>query len=189
MTQPQREIFDKVKDYVLAGRKGPLAKAGKLSMVNNFPAREREFILRLADELHLSLRWDEFDENDTNVLTWTLPGIEEEEEESGGNDNGGEKQTNGDGSSVDIVDVNPGAPPDSEWEDTSADDEEDADDEESRIAVDRVLTKYEKAPVFDDEADGGFEARYERSVREKMDEWKRGYYQVGQDAKLHIAER
>jgi 5'-3' exoribonuclease 1 len=144
-------------------------------MLNTFPARERAFILRLAEELHLSLRWDEFDENDTNILTWALPGVEDGDD-GGGYDNGGEKETNGaDSSGVDIVDENPGVPQDSEWEDTSGDDE---DDEESRIAVDRVLTKYERAPVFDDEADGGFEARYERSIQEKMDEWKRGYYQV-----------
>ena len=30
----------------------------------------------------------------------------------------------------------------------------------------------------DDDKDGDFDARYELSVKEKMDEWKRGYYKV-----------
>jgi 5'-3' exoribonuclease 1 len=55
------------------------------------------------------------------------------------------------------------------------DDDED-DDEESK-AVDRVLKKYEKAQVMDDD-EGRFDARYERSMKEKMDEWKRDYYKV-----------
>jgi 5'-3' exoribonuclease 1 len=41
--------------------------------------------------------------------------------------------------------------------------------------VDRVLKKYGKAQVTGDDEGGGFDARYERSVKKKMDEWKRGY--------------
>ena len=29
-----------------------------------------------------------------------------------------------------------------------------------------------------DDEGGGFDARYDRSMKEKMDEWKRGYYKV-----------
>ncbi|KAG6849592.1 hypothetical protein H0H93_007114 [Arthromyces matolae] len=57
-----------------------------------------------------------------------------------------------------------------DWEDVE-------EDEESRAAVDRVLKKYEKAHVAQDDEDGDFDARHERSVMEKMDEWKRSYYQ------------
>ena len=52
---------------------------------------------------------------------------------------------------------------------------EDEDDEESRAAVDRVLNKYEKAKVMEDDNEGDFDRRYEASIKEKMDEWKRGY--------------
>ena len=61
---------------------------------------------------------------------------------------------------------------DEEWEDE--------DDEEARAAVDRVLNKYEKAKVMEEDKDGDFDARYEMSIKEKMDEWKRGYYKVCQ---------
>lgn len=162
LTKPQREIFDKVKDYVLSSRGG--TQTGTLSMGNTFPAREREFIKRLAEDLHLSLRWDEFDEKDSNILTWRLPGALED-------DNIEEHMKE---SVADVTIVDDG-PPDSEWEDVS---DEDEDNEESRAAIDRILQKYEEAPTFDEEADGGFEARHKRSVKEKMDEWKRGYYQV-----------
>jgi hypothetical protein len=31
---------------------------------------------------------------------------------------------------------------------------------------------------LDDDEGGGFDGQYEQSVKEKMDRWKRGYYQV-----------
>lgn len=66
--------------------------------------------------------------------------------------------------------------------DDGALEEEDDDDEEATEAVDRVLNKYEKAHVMDDEVDGDFDARHERGVTEKMNEWKREYYRVGSDS-------
>ena len=62
------------------------------------------------------------------------------------------------------------------WEDVDEDNE--GEDEESKAAVDRVLKKYDKAQVMDDDEGGGFDARYDRSMKEKMDGWKRGYYKV-----------
>ena len=31
---------------------------------------------------------------------------------------------------------------------------------------------------MEDDKEGDFDARYELSIKEKMDEWKRGYYRV-----------
>ena len=56
--------------------------------------------------------------------------------------------------------------------------ESDDDDEEGNAAIVRVLGKYEKAKVMEDDKEGDFDARYELSIKEKMDEWKRGYYKV-----------
>lgn len=75
-----------------------------------------------------------------------------------------------------IVVEQDGSTPNSEWEDEASDD--DGDDDEANAAVDRVLKKYDKAPVVDLNAQGSFDERHERSVKEKMDEWKRGYYRV-----------
>lgn len=137
LTAPQREIFSKVKG------------AARLAMASTFSARERKFIGSLAQDLHLSLAWDEYDDEDQNLVTWRFPEtmVEPIPEQNG-------TALYGD---------------DSEWED-----EEDGEEEESQLAV---LKKYERAPVLDDE-DGGFDARYEQSVKEKMDEWKRTCYKV-----------
>jgi 5'-3' exoribonuclease 1 len=151
LTKPQREIFDEVKAFVLENRGGPVNRPA-LTMPNDFSARERAFVDRLAEELHLGLTWDEYDEEDVNVVTWRLP--EAVEQHSTLNGNGVDENVNDE----------------DEWEDE--------DDEESHAAVDRVLQKYEKAQVMDEDADGGFDARYEQSVKLKMDEWKREYYRV-----------
>ncbi|KAJ7767544.1 exonuclease II [Mycena olivaceomarginata] len=133
LTRPQREIFDKVKAFVTENKTERERGTAVLAMRNDFAARERKFVGTLAEDLHLSLRWDEFDDEDRNLVTWRFPGALLEE----------------------------------------GDEEEDA---EGRAAVERVLKKYEKAHVFDDDEGGGFDARHERSINEKMDEWKRGYY-------------
>lgn len=60
----------------------------------------------------------------------------------------------------------------------NADDESSEDDggEEGRAAVDRVLRKYERLKLLED--DGDAEERYEASMEKKLSEWKRNYYKV-----------
>ncbi|KAJ7157550.1 exonuclease II [Mycena crocata] len=159
LTRPQLEIFDKVKAFVTENR-GERSTA-MLAMRNDFPARERKFITTLAEDLHLGLRWDEFDEEDRNLVTWRFPGALLEEGGMDGGKQNGHQEEGGEG----------------DWEDVDNDGEDDEEDAEGRAAVERVLKKYEKAHVADDDEDGGFDARHDRSIREKMDEWKRGYYQ------------
>ena len=153
LTQSQREVFDSVKTFVMENRNAASAshyRAARLALPNQFPARDRTFITKLSQDLHLSVQWDEYDEQDVNLVTWRFPRTLDDGEDNEVVEEGGEN---------------------SEWEDAD-------EDEESRAAVDRVLKKYEKAPVADPDAEGDFDARYERSIKEKMDEWKRGYYHV-----------
>lgn len=161
LTSSQRVIFDKVKAFVLEHRlPGSIEhqRKSRLTMPNTFPAADRKFVNDLADDLHLSLTWDEYDEDDQNLVTWRFPGeLEEPLPENGGSTGKPEGQL------------------ENEEDDDAWEDEE---DEESKAAVDRVLQKYEKAKVKEDDQDGDFDARYEASVKEKMDEWKRGYYRV-----------
>lgn len=123
-------------------------------MPNIFPARDRLFISNLAEELHLHLTWDEYDEDDQNLITWRFPGELDEP----------------------LPDSGDALEPEMEAEEDVWEDE---DDEESRAAVDRVLAKYQKAKVMEEDKDGDFDARYEMSIQDKMDEWKRNYYKVG----------
>ena len=138
-------------------------RAARLALPNDFPARDRVFITKLSEELHLDVGWDEYDEQDQNLVTWRFPSLH------GGGDDQGEEE----GEAEETIVEQDGATSNSEWEDEAS-----GDDDEAHAAVDRVLKKYEKAPVVDLDAQGSFDERYERSVKEKMDEWKRGYYQV-----------
>lgn len=157
LTKQQRAIFDKVEAFIMKSRKANTPsqyRAARLAFNNTFPARERAFITKLAEELHLTVRWDEYDENDNNLVTLRLPGT--------GSAEASNEATPREGT--------PAVDDDGEWEDV--------DDEESNAAIDRVLKKYFKAPVEDPDAEGTFDERHERSVKEKMDEWKRAYYKV-----------
>ncbi|KAG6840893.1 hypothetical protein C0991_003417 [Blastosporella zonata] len=164
LTAPQRDIFDRVKAFVMDSRRiasPAYTRSARLAMPNDFPARERKFIEQLAEDLHLSVRWDEYDEQDVNLVTWRFPGASDEPAPAETN---GTATPNGKGEGE-------GEGEEGDWEDV------DEEDEESKAAVDRVLKKYEKAHVAHDDEGGGFDERHARSVREKMDEWKRGYYQ------------
>ena len=149
-------MFDKVKAFVLQYRQdsSPSAvRAARLALPNDFPARDRQFINTLSADLHLGVQWDEYDEQDTNLVTWRFPSVlnsaddKASDEEAGGNVQ-------------------------------EPEDDDSEDDAEAREAVDRVLKKYDKAPVMDKDAEGTFDERQTRALKEKMDEWKRGYYEV-----------
>ena len=185
-------IFDRVKAFVLAHRSpspssGLRRKRQRLAMKNDFSARERKFISKLAEDLHLSVRWDEFavlDENDmdgseeVNVVTWRFPGDDEDEHVAkNGRVDGNGSKVNGNVVADIPVTVTVNGDDDGNDDEWVDEDEGDEEDEESRAAVDRVLGKYQKAKVLDD--DGGFDERHERKVEEKMAEWKAAYYQVG----------
>lgn len=130
-------------------------------MRNTFPARDRKFITTLSEALHLSVSWDEYDEEDQNLIILRLPG---------GSQQALPDLENGK-TTIEEEDADEGE----QWEDVS---EQEDEDEEARCAVDRVLKKYEKAKVVDDDEGGGFDARYEEAVQEKLTEWKRNYYKV-----------
>ncbi|KAF8910440.1 XRN 5'-3' exonuclease N-terminus-domain-containing protein [Gymnopilus junonius] len=145
LTKSQREIFEQVKAFVVENREAPSQshfQAAKLALPNAFPARDRQFINKLSDDLHLSVTWDEYDEQDVNLVTWRLPRALDDAE------------------TKDVEDEEDGD--DSDWEDAE-------DDAESRAAVDRVLNKYEKAPVEDPDAEGTFDERYERYYKGKLE--------------------
>jgi 5'-3' exoribonuclease 1 len=152
LTPPQRLIFEKVQQFVLGQRDAGASKTSRLELLNSFPARDREFINRLATDLHLELAWDDYNDDDENIVTFSLPRSQEEPES-------------------DAADGEEGN------EDDWVSEEE---DEEARNAVDRVLDKYGKAKVVE-HADKDFDERYEQALKEKMDEWKRTYYTVRPD--------
>ena len=162
LTKNQRGIFDKIKTFIMENREMISAshyRSARLALPNEFPARDRVFITKLSEELHLDVGWDEYDQ-DQNLVTWRFPRLSHQVED--------EKEEEGE-----LIIEQDGSTSNSEWEDEAS-----GDDDEANAAVDRVLKKYEKAPVIDLDAQGSFDERHERSVKEKMDEWKRSYYGV-----------
>ncbi|KAF7319188.1 5'-3' exoribonuclease 1 [Mycena chlorophos] len=74
LTRSQRDVFEQVQKWVVEskGKRG----SAVLAMRNEFPARDRVFVGKLAEDLHLGLRWDEFDEEDRSLVTWRFPGAD-----------------------------------------------------------------------------------------------------------------
>ena len=162
-----------MKQFVLSHRKDKAATSAEtpidaLQMPNTFPARERRFISELAEDLHLDVSWDEYDDEDQNLVVFRLPGVARAAQ----NENDGV-----------VADDEEDDGNDDDWVDES----DESDDPEAVAAVDRVLKKYESARVVEEEEDD-FDARHARAVQDKMDDWKRSYYRVRthlQDAKCN----
>jgi 5'-3' exoribonuclease 1 len=76
MTPSQRMIFNQVKTFVLENRSlsSSELRNAKLSMPNTFSAGERAFLTNLAQDLHLTLSWDEYDDEDQNLVVLRFPG-------------------------------------------------------------------------------------------------------------------
>jgi 5'-3' exoribonuclease 1 len=77
MTPSQRMIFDQVNAFVLENRSMPSSELrdAELSMPNAFSAGERAFLAKLAQDLHLTLSWDEYDDEDQNLVVLRFPGV------------------------------------------------------------------------------------------------------------------
>ena len=93
MTPPQRMIFDQVKEFVLENRSisSSELRGAELSIPNTFSAGERAFLADLALDLHLTLSWDEYDEEDRNLVVLRFPGalespLEEQDSDSDSQD-------------------------------------------------------------------------------------------------------
>jgi 5'-3' exoribonuclease 1 len=80
-----------VKAFIEDNTASPASSTHSLTMPNVFSARDRAFISSLAGELHLTLTWDEYDDNNQNLVTWHLPGATEELPTVPGEQNGGDE--------------------------------------------------------------------------------------------------
>ena len=54
LTTTQRKIFDKIRAFVMENRNAPSAPYYRAARLNSLPARERVFITKLTEDLHLS---------------------------------------------------------------------------------------------------------------------------------------
>ena len=112
----------------------------------------------------------EYDDEDQNLVVLRLPNAAQK---NGKSFNGNQAST--------PPEVEQEGDDDEDWVDESEESEEDP---EALEAVDRVLKKYDRAKVVDEEEED-FDVRHDRAIQERMDEWKRGYYRVSRFY-LHI---
>jgi len=77
MTPSQRMIYNQVKTFVLGNRSIPSSELrnAKLSMPNVFSAGDRAFLTNLTQDLHLTPSWDEYDDEDQNLVVLRFPGV------------------------------------------------------------------------------------------------------------------
>lgn len=148
MTGKQNEMFNAIREAVFARRRGELDEDTPLTFLNDLGAGDRRFMTLLAAELNLNLTWDEFDEEDQNVVAVYFPA--QPPPAPGSGDAEGES------------------------EDSSEDDEA---IQESNAAIDRVLNRYMNAQTIEN-GEEEFEKREAARLKEKMDEWKQAYYRV-----------
>ncbi|QRV74976.1 5'-3' exoribonuclease [Ceratobasidium sp. AG-Ba] len=80
LTPSQREIVNKVQAMVQNSHLGPDSR--QLQLVNDLSAGDRAFIIQLTKDLHLDIWWDEFDEEDRNLVTVALPEPDTSDEEA-----------------------------------------------------------------------------------------------------------
>lgn len=133
-----------------------------MALVNKLSAREQRFLQELADSLHLRATWDEVDDYGQSliVLSFDMEGVSEDGTASEAEGQNGEEAEAEDG----------------EWESETG---------EGEVALNRVFGKYEKAKVVENTVDD-FEETYEETMKQKMDEWKTGYYKV---SRVRVRER
>ena len=144
MTLSQSEIFNQVKAFVVKNRLIPPSELqdAELSLSNVFSPGERTFLVNLAHDLHLTISWDEYDDDDENLVVLRYPSPSESPL--------GERYS--------------GSHPQDEVEATAA--------------VDGVLKKYDEAKILIGTVGDSFDSQEEFELKQKMEDWKRSYYQV-----------
>ncbi|KAG8905353.1 hypothetical protein FRB99_000181 [Tulasnella sp. 403] len=79
LTANQLKIYKSIKAFVLSHRTATKNKDSssntRLALINDFAARDRTFLTKLAGDLNLFLAWDEFDDEDRNLATLYLPNL------------------------------------------------------------------------------------------------------------------
>jgi hypothetical protein len=162
LTKPQKCLFDELKAFVRAHPK-PSAEDKLVLTRPVFPPRDRKALQDMADDLQLDLVWDEEAVADQPIViarfgALTLAGVSDDEED--GEDEILKERM----AALGVTDAtDAGAPPPKA--------------REGDEALERVIKKWEKAKIVDDEDDQAAEL-HERKVTEQLEDWKLSYYKV-----------
>ncbi|GAA6013539.1 hypothetical protein JCM8202_000722 [Rhodotorula sphaerocarpa] len=196
ISEAQKEIVDRVIDFVRANLPNlPSSSSAQLQFLNNLSSnRDRRFLSDLADALKLQVTYDEFNDDDENVITVrfdeTLIQLAREEEEDdadvkgpldGASDESSEDGEASEAEELGIVhlslkDQGPSAASTPKTNGSSTPAAGAGDQPEWKKAVDRVLARYEKAEIIREMTQAETEAEAEQQLVAKMDQWKKDYY-------------
>lgn len=163
LTKPQKTLFEELKAFVRSHPK-PTANDKLVLTRPSFHARDRRALQDMAEDLQLDLAWDEEAVEDQPIVVarfgaLTLAGVSDDEDEKEDEVLKLRLAALGlkdglDGGAKAAVPVKEG-------------------DE----ALERVIRKWDKAKVVEDEDDDA-EEQHERKVTEQLEEWKIAYYKV-----------
>ncbi|KAH8913713.1 hypothetical protein BT69DRAFT_118070 [Atractiella rhizophila] len=157
LTKEQKRLFTQIKKFVLDNISTNPTET--ISFPNSFPARDRRFLQELADELRLTIAFDDYDDYGQNVVKL---GFDPEMLSLAREEADISKLENDEGTNGEWEDLQDGGSEEWEWKE----------------AIERVFKKYDKAEVARDMSEGDIEESYEQRLEEKMNSWKRDYYRV-----------
>ncbi|GAA5821456.1 hypothetical protein JCM11251_004633 [Rhodosporidiobolus azoricus] len=189
----QKALVDRLSTFLLSNF-SPLNPTASLRFSNtDLTARDRRFLVDLAEKLHLALTFDEFDEEtEENLVTVRfeegLVQLAQEDEEDGEDDaadgeisdQSEEGESSSEAEEIGIVHLSlkdgsvqhPRRPSAARTPSTAVK----GDEPEWMAAIKRVLGKYEKAEVIREVTREEAEEEQEREVKERMVQWKKDYY-------------
>ncbi|GAA5976131.1 hypothetical protein JCM10908_005393 [Rhodotorula pacifica] len=197
VSESQKEIADKITTFVRTHLPNlPASASEQLQFPNDFAShRDRRFLSDMCDALKLYVTFDEFDDDDENVVTvkfdQALIELAREEEEDdvkgpldGVSDESSEGEESSEAEEIGIVHLSlkdkskrsATSTPGTNGAATPVTPPNGGDQPEWKKAVERVLSRYEKAEVIREMSQEETEAEAEQQILAKMEEWKKEYY-------------
>lgn len=187
LTETQKKLFTTLQNFLTTSLASlDTASTASLQFPNDLAARDKKFLSDFSDELKLVVTYDEFNDEDENLITIRFDEAmiefareEEEEEEDEGRISTEEEE--GDESSeaeeIGIVHLNLNG--EVERQARKKKEQKNVREEaEWQKAIRRVLKKYERAEVQKEFNEEEFEKQMEKEIQEKMVTWKSDYYKV-----------
>lgn len=194
VSESQKEIIDRVTGFVRENLPGlPASAAAQLQFPNSLTSqRDRRFLSDLADALKLYVTYDEFNDDDENVITVKFDEAliefaredDDDDEIKGPLDGASDEDSTSSSEAEEIGIVHLSLKDTKSKSATStpatngAGTPTGADQPEWKRAVERVLGRYERAEVIRELSKEESEAEIEQQLLAKMDEWKKTYYRV-----------
>ncbi|EPQ31496.1 uncharacterized protein PFL1_00831 [Pseudozyma flocculosa PF-1] len=173
ITKTQRQLFDRVHEFIMAKRLDPAGAASELHLAADLPAKDRRFLEDLASSLKLRISFNKTGTQDTVTdkprISLAFPVLDDETDDDDDNDD--DDDDDNDDDNEDQTEETGGSTSEEQRKNIQRR------PSEADVAVDRVLHRYLKAKVDDYEDDGSNgDEELQKKLDEKMRTWKKDYY-------------